>query len=218
MFSRRSSLARTHLRALPGGASSQDTPAPPTDEALLDAIARGDDRIAGHLYDRLFHVVDRGVYRIMGSRDFDHHDLVQATFEQIVLTIRRGSYGRGCSLQTWATAIASRVGLNALRARRRERSALDTVANYELPQLTTRDVEAELDARAEIERLRTELVAMKAVQAEAVYLHDVLGYELTDIATITGASIAAAQSRLVRGRKELLRRMKRCHSKREARP
>jgi DNA-directed RNA polymerase specialized sigma24 family protein len=38
-------------------------------------------------------------------------------------------------------------------------------------------------------------------------LHDVVGHELTEIAALTGASVAAVQSRLVRGRHELMERL-----------
>jgi RNA polymerase sigma-70 factor (ECF subfamily) len=50
---------------------------------------------------------------------------------------------------------------------------------------------------------------MTPERAETLLLHDMLGKELSEIAVLTGVSVAAAQSRLVRGRNELLERMKR---------
>jgi RNA polymerase sigma-70 factor (ECF subfamily) len=44
--------------------------------------------------------------------------------------------------------------------------------------------------------------------AKTLLLHDMVGCSLAETATITGASMAAAQSRLVRGRKELDLRLK----------
>ena len=48
---------------------------------------------------------------------------------------------------------------------------------------------------------------MNQERATAVLLYDVFGHELAEIAVLTGVSVAAAQSRLVRGRKELRDRM-----------
>jgi hypothetical protein len=48
---------------------------------------------------------------------------------------------------------------------------------------------------------------MKPDRAQAVFLHDVLGHELAEIAVMEDISVAAAQSRLVRGRKDLYKRL-----------
>jgi RNA polymerase sigma-70 factor (ECF subfamily) len=55
------------------------------------------------------------------------------------------------------------------------------------------------------EYLMSALSTVKSTHAAAVVLHDVPGHSLAEIATLTGVSESAAQSRLVRGRKEVLR-------------
>jgi len=50
---------------------------------------------------------------------------------------------------------------------------------------------------------------MPSEKAETLFLHDVEGLDLAEIAALTGTSVAAAQSRLVRARKELLERVNR---------
>jgi len=173
----------------------------PTDEELIDAVQRGDHQVASVIYEHT-------LYRVFGRREVDHDDLVQAAFEQIVVTLSRRSYARACSLRTWASSIASHVGFNALRSRRRERRVLDREAGIEAePARAGVDVESEASARAELERLRFQLSEMKSTHAEAVFLHDVLGHELAEIALMTQVSVSAAQSRLVRGRRELFRRL-----------
>jgi RNA polymerase sigma-70 factor (ECF subfamily) len=190
-----------------GGAS--DLP-PPSDEQLIEAVESGDDRVSSELYDRLLPVVDRTLYRVFGRREPDHDDLIQAAFEQIVITLTKQSYARACSLRTWASTVASHVGLNALRARRRERNVLDRGALLDAELFADgTDVEREVGARAQLEQVRQHLAKMSAKGAHTVFLHDVLGHDLAEIALMTGVSVAAAQSRLVRGRRELHRRLTR---------
>ena len=181
----------------------------PTDEQLVDAVQRGDAGMAGLVYDRLLGAVDHALYRVFGRREHDHDDLVQAAFEQIVLTLSRRSYARACSLQTWASTIATHVAFNALRARRRERRVFDRDAsNISEPEPpASSDLERTAGARADLERVRWLLAQMKPERAETVFLHDVLGHDLAEIALMTRVSVAAAQSRLVRGRRELRERL-----------
>jgi len=48
---------------------------------------------------------------------------------------------------------------------------------------------------------------MAPEKAETLFLHDVEGLDLAEIATLTRVTVAAAQSRLVRARKELEERV-----------
>jgi RNA polymerase sigma-70 factor (ECF subfamily) len=180
----------------------------PSDSELVDAIQLGDPRVAAEIYERLIGVVERTLYRILGRRIPDHHDLVQATFEQIVITLSTGRYAGACSLQTWASALAAHMGLKALRARRREAQVIERSIDISShPGMAPTDIEREFDARTQLAMVRTHLAAMKPAHAMTLFLHDGLGHNLTEIALITGVSVAAAQSRLVRGRRELARRM-----------
>jgi RNA polymerase sigma-70 factor (ECF subfamily) len=194
------------LRALPGGAAVAEGP---SDDELIDAVVRGDDRVADLLYDRVIGVVDRTLFRIFGRREHDHDDIVQNTFEQIVVTLCRQRFARACSLTTWAATVATNVGLNSLRSRRRERRVVDRSESVDEAGPRSTSGEAAVEARFELERVRTHLAAMDPNKAETLFLHDALGHDLAEIAVITGVSVAAAQSRLVRGRKELVARLDR---------
>jgi RNA polymerase sigma-70 factor (ECF subfamily) len=175
-------------------------------------VQRGDSRVADELYRRLSGVVDRTLYKVLGRREPDHDDIVQTAFEQVVITLARQQFAGACSLETWAARVAGHVGLNALRSRRRERRWIDRTsegtASPEHP-LVRQDSEKALEARSRLDQVRRHLAAMKPEQAETVFLHDALGHDLAEIAMMTGASVAATQSRLVRGRKELFKRLDR---------
>lgn len=201
---------RPLLRAITGGAGAV-RPAPEyTDAELFEGIVDGDERIARELYRRLLPSVEAALYRVLGRREHDHEDLVQTSFEQIILTLAQRRYAQACSLNTWASTIAAHVALKSLRSRYRQRNVFDArVGAEDLAELASGndDVERTVGERRELERLRLRLSELPAAQAEAVVLHDLMGHPLAEIAAITGASVAAAQSRLVRGRKELLARM-----------
>jgi RNA polymerase sigma-70 factor (ECF subfamily) len=209
VISRAEGTVRPALRLVPGRGESEQ---PPSDEQVIEAVQRGEHRVAALLYDRLFGVVDHTLFRVFGRREVDHDDLVQTVvqtvFEQIVVTLSRRSYARACNLKTWASSIASHVGFNALRSRRRERRVLDREVAIEGTIVPVRtDAENLATARVELDRVRRHLLSMKPDQSQTVFLHDVLGHELAEIALMMQVSVAAAQSRLVRGRRELYRRL-----------
>jgi RNA polymerase sigma-70 factor (ECF subfamily) len=209
---------RPALRVLPrqpGGAEAQTLP---PDEEIVEGIAAGHEWAADALYDRLHAIVDRTLRRVLHERTADYDDLVQATFERIVRTLAERRFVGACSLSTWASAIAGHVGIDALRATMRDRRLFrrpgsEAADMIELPE--PERLERRLEARSEVERIQQILARMKPEQARTLVLHDVLGHELSEIAVLMGVSVAAAQSRLVRGRKELLRRA-RAHLAREA--
>jgi RNA polymerase sigma factor (sigma-70 family) len=203
------------LRVVKGGAAAASSETHPefiSDEALVAALRDGDGLKAAILYDRLIRVVDGALVRILGRREQDHDDLVQSVFEQILIAIRKDQYTGGGTLRGWAAAVACHLGLNALRSRVRERRVVDRARDGDLEARRAGiyvDVEREADARNELARVCEELAAMSREKATAVLLYDVLGHDLSEVAAIAGVSPAAAQSRLVRGRKELHDRLRR---------
>jgi RNA polymerase sigma-70 factor (ECF subfamily) len=201
-----------HLRAVSnsgvaprprGDSQAQDT-------ELFAGIRRGDERVAVELYHRLLPAIEASLVRVLGRREPDHEDLVQTAFEQLILTLSRGSYAEVCSLKTWASSIAAHVALKSLRSRSRQRRVFND--SVEASELTERqgsgeDVERSLASRQSLERVREQLAQLSPAKAEAVLLHDVLGHGLTEVAALMGSSVAAAQTRLSRGRRELMERM-----------
>jgi RNA polymerase sigma-70 factor, ECF subfamily len=178
------------------------------DELLIEGLDRGDRRAAARIYDRLIDVVDSTLYRVLGGRGHDHDDLVQSAFEQIVRSLLRRQFGRGCSLSSWAYSVTMHVALNALRSRVRERALIER--GHDVPDAPSSrpedDVERTVGTREELERLRARLDRIPPENAEALIQHHVLGYPLAEVATMAGVSVRAAQSRVVRGRRELQRR------------
>jgi RNA polymerase sigma-70 factor (ECF subfamily) len=194
---------RPRLRAVPSAGGLR---APKfSDEHLIEAVQRGDESVNGAIYDRLYAVVDHTLFRVFGRRESDHDDLVQAAFEQIILTLSKQSFARACSLKTLASTVASHMGLNALRAKRRERRVYDHGDEIDAEcASTSTDPKRETVSRGLLERVRSELDSMSMERAEAVFFHDVSGHKLAEIALMTGVSVAAAQSRLMHGRRELI--------------
>lgn len=192
---------------MPGGAGAAAVPL--TDEDIIEGVRAGDDRIAAIFYDRLRGTVDGTLYRVLGRREADHEDLIQRTFEQVILTLSRHTFAHMCSLRTWASRVATNVALNALRARRRERAVIDRSRDPDLPGVSglAGDPTRMLDSRSQLQRVRLLLSEMNPKQVEVLLLHDVLEHNLGEIAVMVGASVPAVQSRLFRGRKELRRRL-----------
>jgi RNA polymerase sigma-70 factor (ECF subfamily) len=181
-----------------------------SDEAVIAAFARRDRRAAELVYDHLVGVVDATLYRVIGRREADHDDLIQTTFEQIIITLSRNSFAGGCSLRGWAASIACHVGLNAIRSRQRARRVFVASADAELflaERASQANPEAETVARTELNRLRMHLAEMDPDRAETIIIHDVFGVSLAETAKLLSISLSAAQSRLVRGRREIRARM-----------
>lgn len=184
------------------GAGPGDSPGVRSgDGALVLAILRGDRRAASEFYDRLGPVIRHTLRRVLRGPWCDFEDLVQLTFEQVLRGLAADRFRGHSTLSTWAAGIAVHVALDALRRKLRSEGRLSFLHASE-----PAAAEPRLEARAELQRLHEILARMKPALAEVIVLHDVLGHDLGEVAEQMRLTQSAAQSRLFRARKELLRR------------
>ncbi len=178
-------------------------------EVLRGAVA-GEPWAYAALYDALYPIVARALQKIL-HQTHDYEDLVQTSFELIVRTLQKPRAREIENLAAWASAIAARVALDSLRARIRERRIInrDAEVGDEVAVVAGPTLERELAVRSELAWVQGALAGMNPEQAEAVLLHDVLGHDLWEVASLTEVSPAAAQKRLSRGHLELKRRAER---------
>lgn len=198
-----------------GAPKSEMTALPPhesgtaslTQEAILAGVDAGERWAHAALYDQLYPVVARTLEKILRDSSGDYEDLVQVSFERIVRTLVGERRVAVVNLSAWAGSIAAHVALDALRGRARERRLFErgSAGFSPVERVAGPSLERQLEARQKLEWLQHTLGRMNADQARTMLLHDVLGYGLNEIALIMGVSVAAAQRRLSRGHRELVR-------------
>lgn len=175
------------------------------DGALVTAVKSRDPGAARAFYDRVRPIVDRTLVRLLGRRDQEFEDVVQRVLSLLVETLDR--FRGDCPLDAWVSILSARTAYRTIRRRRLERqfftdsAAEDSGAVVAGPATTVANRQA-------LERICGELGGMDPTRAWAFVLHDVHGYDLKEISEIMGSSLSAAQSRLVRGRRELHERIR----------
>ncbi len=159
------------------------------------------------LIERAWPVVVRVVRRTLGTADVDADDICQAVFERLL--VARAEEISCDRIAAWAGGVARNVAIDALRSRIRERRTLvhgedesSAGAAYGV------DPERLTLARERLLRYASAVASLGQGQAEVVYMHDVLGHDLAQIAAVVEITAAAAQSRLVRGRQQIALRLK----------
>lgn len=203
-----SASRRANLRVVTGAreATAPRRPEPALDDSeLLAALRAGDTTAAVALHDRVRPQVDRTIVRLLGRTDVDSEDVAQLALIEIVSTIDR--YRGDCALDWWTSRVTAHVVYKHLRRRQNERRLFSSLDVDEMvPKSTTHGARAPL-LRDMLARVLRHLDAIEEQKAWTFVLHDVCGHDLREISDITGVSVSAAQSRLVRGRRELHERI-----------
>lgn len=175
------------------------------DSTLLAGLKARDASLSNAFYARVRPVLDRTLTRLLGSRDSEYEDVAQRALFELVDTIDR--FRGECPFDAWISIVTARAAYRAIRRRRLERRLFADEPPPDVPAVG-RSHASTVAARQAIERIRGELQGMNPDRAWAFLLHDVYGYDLKEVGQITGATLAAAQSRLVRGRREIHERIR----------
>ena len=202
-----SPAARTPLMLVPapGGPSGEPAPAAVDDSVLLAGLKARDSGLCAAFYDRVRPIVDRTLRRLLGQRDNDYEDTAQRALFELVDTIDR--FRGECPFDAWISIVTARAAFRTIRRRRLERRLFADL-QPEQAEPSIRSHAGAVAARQAIERIRAELEKMDPNRTWTFLLHDVYGYDLKEVAQITGVSLSAAQSRLVRGRREIHERVR----------
>jgi len=173
----------------------------------LDCIARtraGDSDAFGALVARYSARIYTHLFRLVRNRQ-EAEDLVQETFLRAFRFLNRFDTAR--SFRNWLYAIATNVGLNALRSRRRRGFPLPLDAGA--ARGAARDGMAGEDGRRLVAREELKQQLSSAIgrlpprSAMLVHLHYHEGMAIREAAAIVGTSEGAAKVALCRARKSL---------------
>jgi RNA polymerase sigma-70 factor (ECF subfamily) len=165
----------------------------PTDEALLEDAAHGDQGAIAVLYDRYKGVMYGLASRITGDPALAQ-DAVQEAFVGIWRNASRFSSAKA-SARTWMLSIAHHRAVDMVR---RRRPTID-LPDPELPppaQLVSVDIWPEISQRLDADSVRAAMLTLSGVQREAIELAYFGGLTQQEIAARTGAPLGTVKSRV----------------------
>lgn len=178
------------------------------DLEIIEGLRSGQSAAAVALCEAVEPAISATLSQVLGRSDRDHDDLCQTALMRVVDSVVNSRFAGRCTLRTWANVIASRLALDELRRRRRERTVLDSDSGDETSQVAapaSGSPERRVSDQQQLSALRDALAQLRPARAQAVMLFDILGHDLEEVARLTNVSVAAAQSSVVRGRQELRR-------------
>lgn len=177
----------------------------PADEAdLIDRCKRLDRTAHDELYHRFRRQVAGNLYRVLGDRD-DLEDLVQEVF---VIAFRGLERFRGdARLSTWLYRICVNVALGRIRTRKRRPNAIGVV-DLDLasadPSLVERPETPDrtLERRRDQQRVYAALEQLAPKKRIVLYLHEIEGLDLKEIAYLVDSNPVTVRTRLFYARRE----------------
>jgi len=164
--------------------------------ALAEGACRGQPRAVRTFVTAIGPAVLRVVRRMIGPTHPDVEDLTQEATLHVLEALPR--YRGECSVLHFVCRIAVLAAMNARRQYGAEKRTGLEYADVELDGVPAPEPNPEALAatRRAMERVRELLATLPEPQAEALALHCVLGYTVTEIARSTGVPAETVRSRL----------------------
>ena len=175
-----------------------------SDDALRLRAATGCRLSLRILLERHARTAAQAAFSVLHNRD-DALDVAQETLFMAARSI--GSRWNGGTFKGFIAVSARRIALNrgsAEAARRQRESTERTAAPAAMP-----GPQESAELAEALAALRQELAALPPATAEVIALHHLHEMTLPDVASQTGLSVDACKQRLVRGREDLGRRLRR---------
>jgi len=177
------------------------------DDVLVAAAKLGDRPAFTELWERHSHCAFSAAYRVTKNRA-DAEDSVQDAWMKVYLHLE--TFDGRAAFSTWVTRIAINSALMMLRKKRYhpetplEAGEGQARRYWEIPDRSM-DAETRLIARESVNRLRREFRRLKPGLRKVVEIRESNDASLREIASLSGITVAATKSRLMRARKILQR-------------
>lgn len=169
-----------------------DAPAPPTPDALLEAVAKGDEPAFAAIYDQ-FSASVHGIARRVVRDPVRAEEVAQEVFLQVWQTACRFDRARG-SARTWVMTLAHRRAVDVVR---RDQSSSDRESRYDWTGGPEFDVvDEEVTGRLEREQVRRCLESLTELQKEAVTLAYYGGNTYAEVATMLDVTLPTTKTRM----------------------
>lgn len=192
----------------PSAATSTSTPASvghtgppvPSDDELVDAFLAGDTRAFSTIVEKHRTRLTR-VARKYTRNDTDAHDIVQDALLKASCNLPK--YRRDAKLSTWLHRLVMNSGYDFLNHRANRENAsldaeeIDNERNWAIAHDPMRNIDQHIMVKEAVMQLRED-------QREALYLTDIAGHSVAEVAAIQGVKPGTIKSRRARA-KEVLR-------------
>jgi RNA polymerase sigma-70 factor, ECF subfamily len=178
---------RRRLTPVEGGAGAV------SDEDLLAAVARGDQRAFAQLYDRHAGLVYGVVKRVLRDPS-QSEEVAQEVLVEVWRTATRFDPARG-SAQTWMLTMAHRRAIDRVRSEQASRDRNDRIGQRDQSRPFDEVAEA-VEVRFEHEQVREALSALTDLQREAVELAYYNGYTYREVAELLDTPLGTIKTRM----------------------